>query len=148
MRTTVALVLVLLTSACASGESLAPVTEPPTPLSFEAQAARGAKLFQEHCAACHGQSGEGTQKAPRLVGLEQGALPLAPRQGQRVRKTEFKTVLDVAEFVAKNMPLYAPGSLPIQDYWDILAFDLKANGLDIGDKKLDASTAATLVITR
>jgi cytochrome c len=147
MRTTVALVLLLLTSGCSSAEGLAPAAESPQPLTFEGQASRGKELYAESCAGCHGASGEGTQKAPRLVGLGQGALPREPRPGQR-RKHEFKTVLDVAEFASKNMPAGAPGSLPIQDYWDILAFALKANGLDLGTKRLDESTAANLVIPR
>jgi S-disulfanyl-L-cysteine oxidoreductase SoxD len=148
MRTTVALVLLLLTSGCSSAEGLAPAAESPQPLTFEGQASRGKELYAENCASCHGASGEGTKKAPRLVGLSQGALPLEPRPGQRLRKHEFKTALDVAEFASKNMPYGAPGSLPTQDYWDILAFALKANGLDLGAKRLDESTAENLVIPR
>ncbi|MGO9837922.1 MAG: hypothetical protein ACLP1X_27370 [Polyangiaceae bacterium] len=36
----------------------------------------------------------------------------------------------------------------IEQYWDILAFDLKANGIDLGDKRLDGALAKTLVIPR
>jgi cytochrome c len=147
MRTTVALVLLLLTSGCSSAEGLAPAAEAPQPLTFEGQASRGKELYATSCAGCHGASGEGTLKAPRLVGLAQGALPLEPRPGQR-RKHEFKTALDVAEFASKYMPANAPGSLPTQDYWDILAFALKANGLDLGATRLDESTAANVVIPR
>jgi cytochrome c len=148
MRTTVALVLLLLTGGCSSSETLAPAAEAPLPLTFEDQAARGKQLFEEHCAGCHGAAGEGTNRAPRLVGLTKGALPLLPRPGQRIRKREFKTVLDVAEFVTKNMPLNAPGSLATQDYWDILAFDLKANGIDLGAKPLDENLAKNFMIPR
>jgi cytochrome c len=147
MRTTVVLVLLLLTSGCSSAEGLAPAVESPQPLTFEGQASRGKELFAANCAGCHGASGEGTLKAPRLVGLAQGALPLEPRPGAR-RKREFKTVLDVAEFASKYMPVNAPGSLPTQDYWDILAFDLKANGIDLGGQRLDETTASNLVIPR
>lgn len=54
---------------------------------------------------------------------------------------------DVADFVVKSMPAKAPGSLAEQQYWAILAFDLKANGIDL-DKKLDATVASTLTILR
>jgi hypothetical protein len=149
MRMTIALVSLLLMVGCAAGEG--PRSAPAKAQhhgAFQAQAERGQMLYEEHCAGCHGASGEGTQQAPRLVGLAQGALPLDPRPGQRIRKTEFRTVADVADFVTKYMPLDTPGSLPAQDYWDILAFDLKANGLDLGEIPLDANVAANLHLPR
>jgi hypothetical protein len=50
----------------------------------------------------------------------------------------------VAEFVAAKMPANKPGSLAPERYYDILAFDLKANGVGLAGKKLDPSTAATI----
>ena len=63
-------------------------------------------------------------------------------------KGKFETVADVADFVVHNMPPKAPGSLSADEYFAILAFDLKANGIDLGDKKLDGALAATLEIPR
>ena len=83
-----------------------------------------------------------------MVGLKQGALPLDPPAGAKYRKTQFKTVADVAGFAVKTMPADNPGSLTEEQYWAILAFDLKANGIDLGDKKLDAQLASTLTIPR
>jgi mono/diheme cytochrome c family protein len=117
------------------------------PANFGEQAALGQKLYGENCAGCHGDSGEG-KDAPPLVGLDKGALPLEPPKGAKYRKTQFKTVADVAEFVVKHMPPKTPGSLPEEHYWAILAFDLKANGIDLGDKKLDPELAKTLEIPR
>ena len=98
----------------------------------------GGKLFGAKCAGCHGDSGQGTSNAPRVVGLSEGALPLDPPPSAKYRKEQFKTVADVAGFVVKAMPPKAPGSLSEEEYFSILAFDLKANGIDLGDKKLDA----------
>jgi mono/diheme cytochrome c family protein len=148
MRTLAALVPLLLTVGCASGEAPAPEARAPLAATFQAQAARGQALFAEHCAGCHGASGQGSRLAPRLVGLSQGALPLEPRAGARLRRTEFRTVADVASFVTTNMPANAPASLPTEDYWDILAFNVKANGLALDGQRLDAATAATLRIPR
>src|SRR5689334_18946571 len=123
MRTTLALGLLLLASGCTAGNRPPPAgAEGPIPTTFAAQVARGQRLFAESCASCHGASGEGTPKAPRVVGLAQGALPLDPRPGQRLRKQQFRTVADVADFTMKAMPLNAPGSLSADEYWDILAF--------------------------
>jgi quinol---cytochrome-c reductase cytochrome c subunit len=50
------------------------------------QAARGRELYQQACASCHGQRGEGTQRGPGLIGvgaasahyyLSTGRMPIA-----------------------------------------------------------------------
>jgi len=118
------------------------------PANFAEQVALGQKLFGAKCAGCHGNSGEGSKDAPAVVGLDKGALPLAPAATAKYRKSEFKTVADIAEFVVKTMPPKAPGSLSAEEYFAILAFDLKANGIDLGDKKLDGELAKTLEVPR
>ena len=106
----------------------------------EAAAARGAKLYADNCASCHGANGEGDKDVPAVVGKD--ALPLDPRPSQKSRKVQFHTALDVGQWVAKNMPPTAPGSLAERDYWDILAFDLKANGVPVAGKPINGATAA------
>lgn len=131
-------------AACASSTppaSTAPAT------TFSAQVAQGRVLYGENCASCHGDSGEG-DRGPRVVGLAQGALPLDPPATREVRKTRFVTVADVATFVVSNMPPDAPGSLSQEQYLAILAFDLKANGIDLGQEKLTLEKAAQLTIPR
>jgi cytochrome c len=109
----------------------------------EAQIAQGAKLFAKHCAKCHGKAGEGTKKAPPVVGKD--ALPLDPRPEAKVRKTQFHTAQDVAEFASTKMPANKPGSLKPDEYYAIIAFDLDANGVaDAKTKKIDPTTAAEI----
>jgi cytochrome c len=143
-------------SACggpppAESASSSPTTEnaasTPAPKTFAEQVTLGQALYGEKCARCHGPGGEGTD-GPRVVGLDKGALPLDPPSNAKFRKTQFKTVMDVAEFVVANMPPNAAGSLSAEEYFSVLAFDLKANGIDLGEKKLDAALAKTLVIPR
>ncbi|HEX6243721.1 MAG TPA: c-type cytochrome [Polyangiales bacterium] len=114
--------------------------------AFTAQAARGQRLYAEHCAECHGLSGQGNT-APRLVGLDEGALPLEPPASRNVRDTEFVTAGDVAEFVVANMPPGKGGSLSADEYLAILAFDLKANGVML-EGELDLERAGSLTIPR
>ena len=127
----------------AAGE---PGTATPAPATFDEQVALGQTLYGAHCASCHGNSGEGGD-APAVVGIDKGALPLDPPATAMYRKTQFKSVADVASFVVKYMPAKTPGSLTEEQYWSILAFDLKANGIQL-DKKLDGALAATLTIPR
>jgi cytochrome c len=114
--------------------------------AVEAQATRGQTLFGRHCASCHGDSGQG-DTAPRLVGLEEGALPLKPPDTRQVRMVDFVTVADVAGFAVANMPPGKGGSLSTDEYLAILAFDLKANGLTL-EQELDLDLAAELTIPR
>jgi mono/diheme cytochrome c family protein len=106
------------------------------------QVAQGQKLYAKHCSKCHGDAGQGTKKAPPVVGKE--ALPLDPPAGAKVRKSQFHTAQDVAEFVATKMPANKPGSLTTDEYYAILAFDLKANGVDVTGKKIDPKSAAEI----
>lgn len=147
-----------LTVGCATSEGggtqAAPATAggasasaPASGMTFQQQVADGQKLYGENCANCHGDSGEGGTKAPRVVGLKEGALPLDPPADRKYRKNKFVTVADVAEFVVANMPPGKGGSLPANQYWDILAFDLHANGVDL-QQPLTPELAKTLTIPR
>ena len=139
------LVSLALAIACGGTPQDAKSGENTPPRTFAEQVARGGELYGAHCSSCHGKSGEGTATAPAVVGA--GALPLDPPSGAKVRKSQFVTVADVANFVVQNMPGDAPGSLSEEEYFSVLAFDLKANGIEL-DKKLDTALAASLTIPR
>lgn len=114
------------------------------PTTFAEQVAVGQKLFADNCASCHGAGGEGDAKVPRVVGLDKGALPLDAPAGSS-RKVQFHTAADVGGWAAKNMPPKEAGSLKEWQYWAIIAFDLKANGVTL-DKKVDANSAKEVVL--
>lgn len=132
-----------------SADSAEPASaEAPAPATFAEQVARGEKVYGAKCAGCHGDAGEGRAGGgPAVVGLDKGALPLKPAEGSK-RTAEFKTVADIADYVVQTMPPNAPGSLSSEDYLAVLAFDLKANGIDLGDKKLEPELAKTLEVPR
>ena len=132
-------------STSAAGEGAGASASAPT--SFADQVAAGQALYGKHCADCHGDAGEGGSKAPRVVGMKEGALPLDPPAERKFRKERFVTVADVAGFTVANMPPKKGGSLPAADYWAILAFDLHANGIDLPGP-LTPEVAATLTIPR
>jgi len=114
----------------------------PARAADSSQVDEGAKLYAKHCAKCHGDAGQGGKKAPPVVGKD--ALPLDPPATAKVRKSQFHTAQDVAEFAATKMPANKPGTLTADQYYAILAFDLKANGVDVTGKKIDPKTAAEI----
>lgn len=107
------------------------------------QVARGAALYGEQCAGCHGAQGQGQGKAPPVVGS--AALPRDPRPGS-ARTTPFTTAADVIAFVQATMPPKKPGSLTQEQASDVVAFALHANGVDVSGKTIDPASAATIVL--
>ncbi len=108
------------------------------------QVARGQVVYSQQCAACHGAAGQGTADAPALVGA--GALARVPR-ADSARQSEFRTALDVAQFVTQNMPPDPERRQAIaeQDYWAILAFALSANGVVL-QQPVTAQNAQQIVL--
>jgi mono/diheme cytochrome c family protein len=149
MRLQIAIAVIAL-AACTKGTQPTSTPKPSATTaaapSFDAQVARGQEVYGASCASCHGSGGEGSDGAPRVVGLSDGALPQVPRAGSQ-RTKEFVTVADVAGFVVATMPPDAPGSLPEADYWAVLAFDLHANGIDL-EAPLTPEVAQGLKIPR
>jgi len=72
-------------------------------------------VFLARCAKCHGEKGEG-QIGRQLV------APWDPLAG-------YRTADQLFAYVRRSMPSDDPGSLREQDYWDVIAFLLDANGL-------------------
>lgn len=144
-----ALALAPLACAGKSGSSAAPGdrSAEAAPQTFTAQVELGQKLYGQACASCHGAAGEGG-RAPRVVGLAEGALPLDPPEGAKKRTGQFVTVADVGKFVIETMPPGGAGKFTTEEYLAILAFDLKANGIDLGEEKLTLEKAAELTIPR
>lgn len=100
----------------------------PAPATASEQIALGAELYGENCASCHGAAGEG-KKAPPVVGAN--ALPRDPPADAKFRTVAFHTAWDVGGWVVENMPPKRGNSLTAQQYLAILAFDLKANGVEL-----------------
>lgn len=123
----------------------APADAPASPPAASAadEATRGATLYGEKCASCHGDAGQGGKKAPAVVGKD--ALPLDPRSGSK-REGQFKTALDVFNYVKTKMPGDDPGSLTEDEYRAIVAFDLKANGVDLTGKDVSDDTLAAIAL--
>ena len=103
---------------------------------------RGAALFATRCASCHGARGEGIPPFPKLVGRE-------PRDGfpfgrdAKYAKTignywPYATTL--YDYINRAMPFNAPGSLPPDDVYSVVAFLLAENGIVSREATIDAKS--------
>ena len=90
----------------------------------EAQAERGAALYDAECAQCHGPKGAGGGMAPALT----GAAFSANYDGQ--------TVGDLAERNRTTMPPGKEGEMSAQDNADITAAMLMFNEFPAGEAEL------------
>jgi mono/diheme cytochrome c family protein len=100
----------------------------------EAQATRGATLFDRACAECHGPAGAGGGMAPALV----DAAFLANYDGQ--------TVGDLFDRNWNTMPVGREGQLSALQAADITAFMLQVNKFPSGASELPAQRAALKMI--
>lgn len=89
------------------------------------QAGRGAEVYAQNCAQCHG-------------GQLDGQPPLSG--DAFLAKWDGMTVHALYQVISETMPLDAPGSLDTQSYEDVTAHILEANGMPAGDEELDASS--------
>ncbi len=119
-----------------------PNPEGPSHKHNTAEVSEGGADYVAQCAKCHGATGRGTKDGPAVVG--EGALPLNPPPGAKLRTSKFETAADVFDFMKAHMPADKPGSLSDNQYYAILAFDLKLNGVDLENKKVDPTTASTI----
>jgi cytochrome c len=131
----------LLLLGCHKAEPAPKAPEAPA-ATATAQIEQGKQLYVEHCAKCHGDAGQGTDKGPPVVGKD--AFPLQARAGAK-RDVAFHTAADVFAWASKNMPGDAPGTLSTDQYLAIFAFDLTANGIKL-DKPLDGPAAQAIVL--
>jgi cytochrome c len=92
------------------------------------QARRGETTYAERCASCHGPTLEGGEMAPPLVG------------GQFNANWNGLTLGDLVERIRISMPQNNPGSLTRQQYVDVLAFMLRADGFPEGMTELPTAT--------
>ncbi|MBD5633116.1 MAG: c-type cytochrome, partial [Candidatus Eremiobacteraeota bacterium] len=98
-----------------------------------AQAAQGASVYAANCATCHAQSLAGGS-GPALVGAA----------FHKSIDANYKTAAALYDFISKQMPLSAPGSLSSANYLAVSAYIMKENGYKPGASALSKASAASV----
>ncbi len=99
-----------------------------------AQAERGAALYRQQCAACH---------LPDLQGFFEA---VALRDSAFVDNWRNRAPAEMLDLLQRTMPTQAPGSLSDEEYLDLIAFLLQANGVASGATALAANSDTVLFI--
>ena len=92
-----------------------------------AQASRGAAVYTQYCAACHGANLQGESGTP-LMGRT------------FLQAYGAGTAAQLYDFISRQMPQNAPGSLSQQQYLDVTAYILSRNGLPPGATPLSTAS--------
>ncbi len=94
----------------------------------------GEELYLQHCAACHGDFGEGIDRWPALMG---GRGSLRSDQPRRTVGSFWQHAPGVFDYVRRAMPYTAPQSLTNDEYYAITAYILHLNELVGEDDVMD-----------
>lgn len=97
-------------------------------------AREGDELFQQHCASCHGDFGEGIDRWPALMG---GRGSLTTDQPRRTVGSFWQHAPSVFDYVRRAMPYTAPQSLTNDEYYALTAYILQINEIITEDAVMD-----------
>ena len=149
---------VVVLAACAAASAQTPgyknVGRTPTPQEIQAMdiavgtdgkelppgsgtAKTGAVLFAQKCAACHGESQEGSAQAPALVGGKGTLTSLRPKMTAGSYWPFATTIFD---YIRRAMPRFQEGSLKTDEIYSLTAFILYRNDIIKEDDVIDAKT--------
>ena len=119
------LLLALLSGAWACVYAVEGHCAPESAWYSEVQAARGARVYDDYCAACHGLRLEGGS-----------SVPLSGATFQARWVDSGRTVDEFYYIVRTLMPYDRPASLSKQQYIDIVSYVLQVNGYRAGAQEL------------
>ena len=94
------------------------------------QADRGADLYAQYCATCHGADLGGGEMAPSLAG------------GEFAASWNDLSLGELFDRIRKTMPQNSPGSLNRQQNADLLAFILFKGSAPVGNAELPSQSEA------
>jgi S-disulfanyl-L-cysteine oxidoreductase SoxD len=102
--------------------------------------AHGHEVFEQQCAACHGDKGEGGV-GERLVG---GQGTIATAKPIKTVGSYWPYAPTLFDYIRRAMPQNAPQSLSNDDVYAVSAYILNMNGLFPADATLDAKSLSAI----
>jgi hypothetical protein len=125
----------------------------------------GAQIYYLVCSTCHGDHGQGLTNEGidptdrRNINCWQSKCHASnhPNDGFKLphrippivgphMASKYLSAQELHEFVSASMPWHAPGSLTSQEYWQVTAYVLYINGINIGERDLNSGNAASVTL--
>ena len=98
---------------------------------------RGADVYAEQCAACHGTFGEGEGRFPKLVG---GVGSLRDERPEPTVGSYWPFAPTLWDYINRAMPMAAPHTLSADDVYALTAYILSLNDLVPSDFVADRNS--------
>lgn len=103
--------------------------------------ARGARVYRGSCATCHGATGREGPFDPLVSPPGEREFPTSlHRTGTLTVGNYWPHATSLFEYVARAMPMHAPGTLEADDVYAVVAWILHRNGLIEEDDVMDRET--------
>lgn len=128
------------------------------------QADQGAYVYCQVCMTCHGDIGQGlTEWRKQLDPPDNNCFQSGchgkkhPPEGFEI-PTEAPIIIgpdvlkpyanaqELHDYLAKTMPWWKPGYLKSEEYWQLTAWMLRANGYDLGSLQLNETNAKDVIL--
>lgn len=103
--------------------------------------AEGQKVYEERCAVCHGDFGEGAGRYPVLAG-GQGTLTSA--RPVKTVGSYWPYAPTLFDYIRRSMPFNAPGTLTNDQVYAITAYVLNLNNIVPANAVMNAKTLAAV----
>lgn len=103
----------------------------------------GEVIYQQQCAGCHGDKGEGRPEFPSLVG---GRGTLASPSPVLTVGSYWPHATSVFDYIRRAMPYATPGSLTNEQVYAVTAWILHANDIIGSKEELNQQNLSTLVM--
>ncbi len=108
-------------------------------------AERGAQVYAEQCASCHGDNGEGGGPAgdgPQVIIAPEDATDGWQTGEPKVIGNYWPYATTVWDFINRAMPFLTPGTLSPDDVYAVTAYLLAENGVIDADEEMNQDTLA------
>lgn len=102
---------------------------------------QGQNEYEQHCAACHGDFGEGAGRYPELAG---GKGTLKSARPLKTVGSYWPYAPTLFDYVRRAMPFDAPGTLTNDQVYAIVAYVLNLNNVIPANAVMNANTLAAV----
>ena len=113
----------------------------PRPAVGQRQYQRGAKVYAENCAACHGDKLEGNPAkgigGDKLIG---GRGSLATKSPVKTVESYWPYATTLFDYIKRSMPFSAPGTLKDEEVYAVVAYILSEAKIIKPTDTMDATT--------
>ncbi len=105
-----------------------------------ATAEQGEELYQEKCASCHGDFGEGIDRWPMLAGGFDSLTNQFPDRPEKTVGSYWPYATTLYDYIRRAMPFPAPKSLTLQEVYALTAYVLYLNDIVEMDEEVSQKT--------